>query len=259
MNVFRLIPFLLIPLAAANATSVINAVTDAASYAPRVSPGSIGTIFGSDLASSTVNASGFPLPAKLGGASVSISQSQVTSEAPLVYASPTQINFQVPSRLIPGSAALYVSVGGGQSLLFNFTVVKASPAIFQDTSNHAAAQNMDHSMNSTSKPAAGGSVVTVYLTGQGPVNHPVPDGTATPASPLADATLTPAATIGGVAAPVQFLGLSPDYAGLAQANIQVPSLATGAYPLVVTVGGFVSASAMLSVSGSGTAPPSFLS
>ena len=259
MNVFRVIPFLLIPLAAANATSVINAVTDAASYAPRVSPGSIGTIFGSDLASSTVNASGFPLPAKLGGASVSISQSQVTSEAPLVYASPTQINFQVPSRLVPGSAALYVSVGGGQSLIFNFTVVKASPAIFQDTSNHAAAQNMDHSMNSSSKPAPEGSVVTVYLTGQGPVNHPVPDGTATPASPLADATLTPAATIGGVAAPVQFLGLSPDYAGLAQANIQVPSLATGAYPLVVTVGGFVSASAMLSVSGSGTAPPSFLS
>jgi hypothetical protein len=46
---------------------------------------------------------------------------------------------------------------------------------------------------------------------------------------------------------------------LAQANILVPKLAKGDYPLVLTVGGFVSSSAILSISGSGTAPPSFLS
>lgn len=114
-------------------------------------------------------------------------------------------------------------------------------------------------MNSDTHPAAAGSVVVVYLTGLGAVDHPVPDGAATPNSPLSNATGTPSATIGGMNAPVQFLGLTPDYAGLAQANIQVPSLATGDYPLVITVGGYVSSSAALSVSGSGTAPPSFLS
>jgi uncharacterized protein (TIGR03437 family) len=254
-----LIPFFLIPMAASNAASVIQAVTDAASYAPRVAPGSLATIFGTGLSNSTLNASGFPLPQTLGGTSVFVSQSQVTTQVPLVYASPTQINFQVPSRLIAGTAAMYITLGGGQSLVFNFTVVTASPGFFQNTSNHAAAQNADHSANSSSNAAAEGSVVVVYLTGQGPVDHPVADGTPAVSSPLAHATSSVTATLGGVAAPVQFLGLSPGYAGLAQANIQIPSMASGDYPLVLTVGGFVSASAVLSVSGSGTKPPNFLS
>jgi hypothetical protein len=90
------------------------------------------------------------------------------------------------------------------------------------------------------------------------LDNPVPDGAAAPNSPLSSATGTWSATIGGVDAPVQFLGLTPGFAGLAQANIQVPSLATGDFPLVLNVGGYVSSSALISVSGSGTAPPSFL-
>jgi uncharacterized protein (TIGR03437 family) len=245
-----------------NAQTVINAITDAASFSPRVSPGALATIFGSHLSSNTAQADSFPLPLSLGGASVYAAQSsQNPIQAPLVYASPTQINFQVPSGLTAGTANFSVTVGGGNSLSFTVNVVSAGPSIFQDTSNHAIAQDAGagYATNSDTHPAAASSVVVVYLTGLGAVDHPVPDGAATPGSPLANATGTPSATIGGMNAPVQFLGLTPGYAGLAQANIQVPSLATGDYPLVITVGGYVSASAMLSVSGSGTAPPSFLS
>jgi uncharacterized protein (TIGR03437 family) len=245
-----------------NAQTVINAVTDAASFSPRVSPGALATIFGSHLASNTAQADSFPLPLSLGGASVYAAQSsQNPIQAPLVYASPTQINFQVPSGLTAGTANFYVTVGGGNSLSFTVNVVSAGPSIFQDTSNHAIAQDAGagYATNSDTHPAAAGSVVVVYLTGLGAVDHPVPDGAATPGSPLSNATGIQSATIGGMNAPVQFLGLTPGYAGLAQANIQVPSLATGDYPLVITVGGYVSSSAMLSVSGSGTAPPSFLS
>ena len=49
----------------------IRAITDAASYSPRVSPGALATIFGTGLANSTAQASSFPLPLSLGGASVS--------------------------------------------------------------------------------------------------------------------------------------------------------------------------------------------
>src|SRR5271156_757107 len=76
----------------AQAQTVVNAVTDAASYAPRVSPGELATIFGTNLANSTQSATGFPLPSSMAGATVYVNQSAV----PLLYVSTTQINFQVP-------------------------------------------------------------------------------------------------------------------------------------------------------------------
>jgi uncharacterized protein (TIGR03437 family) len=239
----------------AQAQTVVNAVIDAASYSPRVAPGELATIFGTNLANSTESAAAFPLPRSMAGATVYVNSAAV----PLLYVSETQINFQVPSSVAAGTASLYVSRDGGTSATFQFAVVTNSPAIFQDTSNHAIAQNgVDNSTNSDSDPVASGAVVVVYLTGQGAVNHPVPDGNATPDSPLSSATATATATIGGVNATVQFLGLTPGFTSLAQANILVPSLATADYPLVLTVGGYVSTSAMLSVSGSGSAPPTYL-
>jgi uncharacterized protein (TIGR03437 family) len=239
----------------AQAQTVVNLVTDAASYAPRVAPGELASIFGTNLANSTQSATAFPLPQNMAGATVYVNSSAV----PLLYVSETQINFQVPSSLAAGTASLYVSRDGGSSAVFDITVVANSPGIFQDVANHAIAQNaVDYSTNSDSDPVASGAVVVVYLTGQGAVNHPVPDGSATPNSPLTSATASATATIGGVNATVQFLGLTPGFTGLAQANILVPSLATADYPLVLTVGGYVSASAILSVSGSGSAPPTYL-
>lgn len=237
------------------AQTVINAVTDAASYAPRVTPGGLATIFGSNLADSAQSATKFPLPRSMAGAMVYVNQ----SPAPLLYVSEAQINFQVPSSVAAGTASLSVSRDGGASALFQFTVVSSGPGIFQDTSNHAVAQNfVDYSTNSSTNPVASGAYVIVYLTGQGAVDNPVTDGSAAPDSPHSTATATATATIGGVSATLEFLGLAPGFAGLAQANILVPTLATADYPLVLTVGGYLSASAILSVSGSGSAPPTFL-
>jgi uncharacterized protein (TIGR03437 family) len=256
MRSLALIPLLLFTHALAEAQSVIDLVTDAASYAPRVAPGELATIFGTNLADSTQGASNFPLPRSMAGATVYLNQESV----PLLYVSATQINFQVPSNLAAGTANLYVSRDGGQSAIYTVTVVGSSPGIFQDTSNHAVAQNaVDNSTNSDSDPVVAGAILVVYLTGQGALNNPVADGTAAPDSPLSSATGTATATIGGVSATVQFLGLTPGFTGLAQANITVPStLGTADYPLVITVGGYVSASAEVSVSGSGTVPPTYL-
>jgi uncharacterized protein (TIGR03437 family) len=256
MRAFALVVFLFIAALDSRAASVIAAVTDAASFAPRVAPGGLATIFGSGLANSTAPATDLPLPTTLAGAQVFVNSSPV----PLVYASPTQINFQVPSGTPPGIATLFVTLGGGNSLPFGFIVSNAAPGIFQDSTNHAIAQNAgaNYTVNTTKNPAAVGSFVVVYLTGQGAVDNPVADGTATPGAPLASAKATPTATIGGVDATVQFLGLTPGFVGLAQANIQIPALASGNYPLVITAGAFRSASALISVSGTGTTPPNFL-
>ena len=227
----------------------VAAVTDAASFGPRVAPGSLATIFGANLAGSEASASSTPLPTSLGGTEVKIGGKAV----PLVYVSATQINFQVPYALAAGQQSLVVTSGGSSSSAFTFTVLSQAPSIFQYGANHVVAQNASSAVNASTAPAQSGSVITVYLTGQGAVNNPVADGSATPSAPLATAAAKATATIGFQNAPVQFLGLSPGFVGLAQANIQVPSLPTGDYPLVLNVGGIVSASAMVSVSGAGTA------
>ncbi len=242
--------------AAAPAQVTISAVTDAASFGPRVAPGSLATIFGSNLAGSTAHAPGFPLPTSLNGTTVFVNGSPV----PLAYVSAAQINFQVPRALAAGVAQLSVKYGSGQSNSFGFLVMSAAPGIFQDSSNNAAAQDATYHAISTKNRAIAGDTIIVYLTGQGAVKNPVADGAAAPASPLATATATTTATVGGVDATVEFIGLSPGFAGLAQANIQIPkTLATATYPVVVTIGGIVGASAQIAVSGSATgAPPAVL-
>jgi uncharacterized protein (TIGR03437 family) len=244
-----LLAALILPGLSLAAMPVIQGVTDAAGYGPRAAPGSLATLFGTGFANDTETASSFPLPTSLAGASVLVGG----VPAPLVYASPGQINFQVPSSVVAGEASIIVNGPGGASTSVALTITKQAPAIFQYGTNHAVAQNADGTLNGDSAPAAAGSVITVYLTGQGAVSNPVTDGDAAPATPVSTASATSSATIGPLSATIQFLGLSPGFAGLAQANIQVPSLPTGDYPLVITVGGLVSASAVISVSGAGTA------
>jgi len=235
--------------AAIASAPVVQSVTDSANYGPRVAPGSLASLFGSGLASATVSASGFPLTTALSGTSVSVAGKL----APLLYVSAGQINFQVPSATQPGSVSVVVNGPGGASATFSFTVTAEAPSLYQYGTNHALAQNFDGTLNSDTAPAAAGSVITLYLTGQGAVSNPVTDGAAAPLTTLSYASATATATIGPLNAPVQFLGLTPDFAGLAQANIQVPTLPAGDYPLVLTVGSYVSASVVVSVSGSGTA------
>ncbi len=231
----------------------IQSVVDAAGAGPRAAPGGLASVLGTNLGTAA-QSSGFPLTTTLGGSSVLIQGVQ----APLFAVSPTQIDFQVPSTVNAGQVSLVVQTASGNSNSFTFTVTTAAPAILQ-TGGQALAYNADGSQNSSSSPAAAGSVITVSLSGIGPVDNSVPDGSATPASPTSTATSSSSATIGPQSASIQFLGLAVGGAGLGQANIQVPTISTGNYPLVITIGGYVSASAVVSVSGTGTAYTSPLS
>ena len=96
--------------------------------------------------------------------------------------------------------------------------------------------NQDYTFNSTSNPAAKGSIVTVYLIGIGPLDKNVTTGAATPAD-LFNARLPYKALIGGFDTSVKFLGMTPGFVGLAQANLEIPNLSPGKYPVIVTVNG----------------------
>jgi uncharacterized protein (TIGR03437 family) len=144
-------------------------VVNAASFQAPVAPGSVISIFGTNLASSAVAASSVPLPSALGGTSV-----RVNGElAPLFYASPLQINAQLPFDTPPGAVTLTVTANGSTSAPEPFTVAAAAPGILVYGQGRAVALNQDYSLNGSGKPALAGSVITVYMTGQGPVTVPV--------------------------------------------------------------------------------------
>ncbi|HLK19260.1 MAG TPA: hypothetical protein VKT81_09895 [Bryobacteraceae bacterium] len=264
MRLFLLSPILLIS-AGAFAQPTPTAVTDAASFTNRVAPGSLATIFGSKIAVMNANASTIPLPFSLGNVQVTVDG----FDAPIIFTGITpytQVNFQMPVEVQPGTANLVITVNGVSSDPFPVTIAATAPGIFTydptgGTLDPSLLQGViqnppdynNSNINSPSNPAPAGSVVVVYIDGTGAVRTPLADGEAATGSNPAKAVST--ATIGGFDAPVQYLGLTPGDVGLAQANIEIPAgLPSGDYPLVITVGGLQSISAVISVSGDGTLP-----
>ena len=203
------------------------AIENAASGAPGiVAPGSIASLYGTALPSSpTLNVNGV--------------------NAPIFAAISSQINFQVPFETPPGAATVNLMANGSMIGSATVTVQALAPGLFMQPGGVAAALNQDYSVNGPSKPAAAGSVIAAYLTGLGPVQPPVPTGAAAPSSTLSRTTGAVTATIGNAAAAVQFAGLAPGFPGLYQVNILVPQLASGQYPLQVSVNGVASNTASI--------------
>jgi uncharacterized protein (TIGR03437 family) len=212
----------------------IAAVTNAASYATdAISPGSLISIFGSHLAALTVGASAIPLPMSIADTSVIIGG----VPAPVLFESPGQINAQVPWEVAAGTVSVVVRSRGSSSAPANITVEQAGPGIFTEARGAAA----------VSGPLAAGSVISVFFTGQGPVAAAVDDGAAPAAGKTVPATLAASATIGGTSANIEFVGLSPQFPGVAQINLRIPALSAGVYSLVVTIGGKASNVATIAV------------
>lgn len=208
--------------------AVVNAASGDASG---LAPGSIVSIYGTGLATSVASAASFPLPTSLGGASVTVNG----MAAPLLYASPSQINFQLPYS-VSGNAIATVTAAGTQVATKSFPIKAASPGIFLLAQGRAAAVNQDGTVNSTASAAPVGSILSLYATGLGAVNPPLDPGIAA-GLPLSYVTASVTATLGGQLANIQFAGLTPGFAGLYQINLQVPPLPPGDYPVQLSVNG----------------------
>jgi uncharacterized protein (TIGR03437 family) len=220
-----------------------SGVVNAARFRPVIAPGELASIFGTSFADQNAGAS-LPVTNTLGGVSVTVNG----TPAPILYVTPYQVNFQVPWEITGTTASVVVKVNGRTSPAINVPVQTAAPGLFVSSTGQAAVQNSDSSANTPTNPAKVGSTITAYFTGTGPVSPTVTDGAAAPKSPPATVTSAVGATIGGSAAQVSFAGLTPGFVGLAQMDIVVPSgLATGTYPLVLSVAGEVSNSAPISV------------
>jgi uncharacterized protein (TIGR03437 family) len=134
---------------------------------------------------------------------------------------------------------------GVVSAAIGFNLVQTTPGIYtlnQAGTGPGATLNQDGvTVNGPGKPAAKGSVVSVYMTGEGQTTPGGADGAIIPsdATGLKKPNLAVTATIGDVAAKVTYAGSAPGIvSGVMQVNVEIPANAPsgGAVPLVITVG-----------------------
>ncbi len=215
-------------------------VLNAASYslsAP-LSPGSMISIFGSNLANGTTPVNTFPLPTQLSGTLVTIGG----QPAPLLYAGSGQLNAIVPFGLpVNTNAQVIVRQGNAYTAPLAITLAPANPAIFT-AAGSGTGQGIiirpDGNIAQPGTPAQGGDELLIYAAGLGATNPEGPVNQAASASPLEYTVGTATLTIGGQPARVDFAGLAPGFAGLYQINAAVPAGVHGdTLPVVLSVGG----------------------
>jgi uncharacterized protein (TIGR03437 family) len=111
-------------------------------------------------------------------------------------------------------------------------------------SGQGAILNQDSTVNSSSNPAARVSIVSVFMTGAGALNPPIPDGSIGPLTPPLPMPVEGiGVTIGSVDATVTFAGQAPGLiAGATQVNVQIPQNAPvgSAIPITVYAAGYAS-------------------
>jgi uncharacterized protein (TIGR03437 family) len=229
---------------------VVNAVTGGASYDTKaVAPGEIVAIWGTGLGPAagaylTLDSNGL-VETSLGDTQVFING----NPAPLIFAGAGQVNAVVPYEVASSNTANVVVVyQGNASAPFAIPIAAARPGIFTHSgggTGQASVVNQDLSVNGASSPAARGSWISIYATGEGVTTPPGVDGRVSgyKGTPLPKTKAACSATIGGQTANVNYCGEAPYFtAGVLQVNAQVPnSINPGSsVPVTITVGGVTS-------------------
>ncbi|WP_031495054.1 serine hydrolase [Bryobacter aggregatus] len=213
-------------------------VVHGASFEAGVTPGSWVTILGWNLATTTRLWTGADfqedrLPTVLDGVEVKING----KAAAVYYISPTQINAQVPELAVTGTATLQVIRNGVASQPEPMEIRASSPEFFRYAAgglNFVAAVHLNGSVVADPalipglRAAQAGETLQIFGTGfaVAPAGQVV-----TSVVPVAETVIR----VGNQAARVSFSGLVGT--GLFQANLTVPTLPPGDYPVSLSVGG----------------------
>ena len=156
--------------------------------------------------------------------------------------SPTQINVFVPYWLEPGkSAAVVVQSDTAVSAPVLVPVVTAAPGLAtadQSGSGPGAILNQDLSVNGPANPAARGSIVSLFGTGEGNVSPYMLSGDLSISTPYATPVAPVTVSIGGQTAEVTYAGAAPlAPVGVFQINVKIPAaVSPGAAPVTVSIG-----------------------
>jgi uncharacterized protein (TIGR03437 family) len=147
-----------------------------------VAPGSVASLYGSNLAAESAVGPASPLAKTVAGVTVHIG----TRSLPIYFASPEQINFQIPADMASGDHTLIVSAEGMPDVTSDISIVRNAPGIFPtvlDGQTYAMAMHEDGTPVTAAAPARQGELLTAYGTGFGPTDHMRPEAMAIPSSP----------------------------------------------------------------------------
>ncbi|MGH7752071.1 MAG: hypothetical protein ACREN5_04580, partial [Gemmatimonadales bacterium] len=218
----------------------VAAITNAADFGEALGGGGLISIFGQNLAPRTASAGSLPLPTVLADTCVTINGLRL----PLLFASPTQINAQLPFDLA-GQAATVLHTTGGLSDIFHAQIQPAAPAIFrlnvagQTGTFPAVIRSRNNLLTTLSNPLRPNEAFIIFATGLGAVGPAVDAGVGAPTAPLANTLTRPVVLLGDTPASLLFAGLAPGFVGLYQINALVPADAPlgTQIPLTVVAGG----------------------
>lgn len=214
-----------------------SAVSAATFTAGSLAAESIGALFGTGLAASTVAAATTNLPTTLGGVQLQVTDSVgTTRSAPLFFVSPTQINFQIPAGTAAGNATVNVLLNGSAVGQGSVTIESVAPGLFTANSTGqgvpaAVALRIKADGSQTYEPVAqfdqatnrfvavpldlGAATDQLYL---------IPFGTGFRNRSSLSAV---SCTIGGANANVIYAGTQNQFVGVDQANILIPRSVAG--------------------------------
>jgi uncharacterized protein (TIGR03437 family) len=217
-------------------------VLNAASYsgAP-VAAGSIVSVYGNFGLESRLQPSSVPIPSALSGFAIQFGSAGIP--APLFYASPGQVNLQIPWELSGvSSASVSASLNGAGGPAQTLTLAPFSPGIFAMNgkgTGQGAIVDAAYRLVDSLSPTTAGSTIQIYCTGLGAVTNPPASGSPASTTTLSRTTTDPLVTIGGIEAQVLFSGLAPGSVGEYQVNVKVPaSVAPGpAVPVMISMEG----------------------
>jgi uncharacterized protein (TIGR03437 family) len=162
--------------------------------------------------------------------------------APLVYTSSAAIAVMVPYEVTGSTARVTVTYQGKTSAPETVNVAASVPGVFtagaSGVGQAVVINNYEAgTLNSAAQPAAQGSAIILYATGEGQTWPEGVDGKIA-SLPLPVPSLPVRVTIGGVQAVVQYAGGAPgQVAGMMQFIVVVPAGVSGsAVPVVVEIG-----------------------
>jgi uncharacterized protein (TIGR03437 family) len=201
----------------------IERVVNAADLSPSLAPGGLISVFGRDLSPVNVATRELPLPTALGESCLTVNGVPV----PMLFASTTQINAQLPFN-VDGKAAMVLRTPGGVSDTLNLMLQPAAPGVFRsgtagpETGIPTVIRVKNNELVTASNPIHPDEQIVIYLAGMGKTTPVVDAGTAAPAEPPATTLIEPTVTLGGVPLPILYSGLAPGQVGVYQINAIVP-------------------------------------